>query len=494
MGYAKKQLPLVVIVGRTNVGKSTLFNCLVEKNKALTSNIPCTTRDSNIGEVDWQGFNFTLVDTGGIIDLKHLLKEKNPTANNDIDIKVQKQARDYLKRADLILFLVDVKEGLLPPDKQLALFIKKMLPQSNHIFLVANKVDGPKQRKEIAEFNKLPLGEPIPISAATGSGTGDLLDIITKKIKKTKTLVNPLSLSNKGAAVRFAGATARREEEIRVCILGKPNVGKSSLLNALLGAAYPEQGQKEKAIVSSIPHTTREPQDVQFAYQDHLITLIDTAGISKRGQRTAKQIKFRNTLEKFSITKSLKALERANIALLVLDMNKEITHQDAKLVEEIIKQKVSLIIIANKWDLIKERNTKLYTNNIYLALPFARWAPVQFTSAKTREKTNKIFDLIIRVMEQRKTEININALNKFLNKIVKIHRPAKAKGTKHPHIYELKQVHANPPKFSLRIGAKDSLHFSYLRFIENRLREKFGFGGTPITIGLEKNKKNSWKT
>jgi len=463
MDKAKKQLPFVVIFGRTNVGKSSLFNCLTEKRKALISSIEGTTRDANIGEVSWRGKNFELVDTGGIMDLKFLTEKKNKTT--DIEAKVQIKARGYIERADLILFLVDTKSGLLPQDKQMALYLKKILPTTDNIILVANKADSPRLRKEIAEFNKLSLGEPLAISAINGSGTGDLLDEIVKKIKKFK-IPSPSIIKND------------KEGIINVSIIGKPNVGKSSLVNAIL--------KKDKLIVSPTPHTTREPQDTLIEYKNTFINLIDTAGISKRGQKGARRLKARNTLEKFSITKSLKTLINSDIALLMLDINKEITHQDAKLVEEIVKTKTSLIVVANKWDTIKDRSTKLYTEKIYTYLPFIKWAPIQFTSALTGEKVKKVFDIVLEVAKQRKTEIQANPLNKFLSRIVKKHAPAKGKGTKHPYIYELKQEEINPPIFSIRIGVKDNIHFSYLKFIENRLREKFGFLGTPITIYVEK--------
>lgn len=467
------KLPLVIIFGRTNVGKSTLFNCLTEQKKALVSNIEGTTRDSNIGEVTWRNSKFKLIDTGGIIDLKYLFGKKMKT--DDIEIKVQQQARDYLKQASLILFVVDSRDGLLPQDKQMALLLKKTLLSTDNIILVVNKVDSFKQRRETAEFNKLALGEPSLISAVTGSGTGDLLDAIVKKTKSTSSMPRTKTSTKKTLPEQES------KETINVCIVGKPNVGKSSLINALLG--------EDRIIVSPTPHTTREPQDIQIDYKDKIINLIDTAGISKRGQKTAKQKRIKNSLEKYSITESLKALNKSDIALLVIDINKDLTHQESKLVEEIIKRNLSFIITANKWDSVKDRDTKFYEEKIYLNLPFARWAPVQFISALTGEKVHKIMDLILGIDNDRRISIPDNALSKFLNKIVKIHRPAKAKGTKHPHIYELKQIHVYPPKFSIRIGSKETIHFSYIRFIENRLREKFGFKGTPVNVIVEKNKR-----
>ena len=470
MNKTNKQLPLVVIFGRTNVGKSTLFNCLIEKQQALVSKIEGTTRDSNIGQVSWRGKTFQLIDTGGIIDLKYLTGKK--LKMEDIEAKVQMQVREYLQRADLILFLVDNKTGLLPQDKQMALLLKKILPhpipllskervpdRAGEVLLVANKVDSIKQHPKTAEFYKLSLGKPISVSAANGSGTGDLLDIIVKKISP-----HPVPLLGKERVPDRAG-------EVSICIIGKPNVGKSSLLNAILGY--------QRVIVSPTPHTTREPQDTDVTYKSQSIKLIDTAGISKKGAKT-------KGLEKFGIQKSLAALKKSDIALLIIDISQDITHQDAKLVEEIIDRKKSLILIANKWDLIKERNTKQYTNYIYGKLPFAQFAPIQFTSALTGEKTGKVLDLAIEMYEQRQKQLSNSQLSHFLNRIVKIHKPAKGKGTKHPRIYELTQIKTNPPKFEIRIGVKDNLHFSYIRFIENRLREKYGFLGTPITIKITK--------
>lgn len=464
MNNTTKQFPLVIIFGRTNVGKSTLFNCLTEKRQALVADKEGVTRDSNIGQVSWAGKTFDLIDTGGIIDLKYLTGKKNKT--EDVESKVQKQALEYLNKGDLILFVVDNKTGLLPQDRQMALFLKKNLTkkQQEKIILTANKVDSPKQRAKVAEFHKLSIGEPTPVSASSGSGTGDLLDIIVKQLPAQSPLA---SLTPPLANEMVPNKTS----EVKVCIIGKPNVGKSSMVNSILGF--------ERVIVSATPHTTREPQDTKIEYNNQIINLIDTAGISRKGTKT-------KGLEKYGIEKSLSALNKSDIALLVLDINKNITHQDAKLVEEIFDRKKSLIIVANKWDLIEDRDTKRYTQYIYAQFPFAHFAPIQFTSALTGEKTKKVLDLILEIKEQRGKKLGDSQLNKFLVKIVKRHKPAKAKGTKHPHIYELKQVRVDPPKFELRIGPKDTLHFSYVRFIENRLREQYGFLGTPLTTRITK--------
>jgi len=454
-------LPLVLIFGRTNVGKSTLFNCLTEKRQALVSDIAGTTRDSNLGKVSWRGREFELVDSGGIMDLKHLINKTAP--KNEVDDKVQQQAKKYLKAADLVVFLTDGKTGLLPQDQQMALLIKKNT-SAEKIILAVNKIDSPKDHLNFSEFYKLSFGQPQPLSAANGSGTGDLLDIIIEKLK------------THGPQL----ATPEEEElrdmsyELRVCIIGQPNVGKSSLLNSLLGY--------ERVIVSPLPHTTREPQHTDIVYFNQAIKLIDTAGISKQGRITL-------GLEKFGIAKSLSALAKSDLALLVMDISQPLTHQDAKLVEEIVDRKKSLIFVANKWDKIAERDTKKYTNYIYGKLPFAQFAPIQFVSALTGEKVKKILDLVLKIGQERKLQLNDSQLKHFLARVVKVHRPAKGKGVRHPRLRDFRQIGANPPVFELKIGNKEDLHFSYVRFLENRLRENYGFLGTPLTLKITKNKK-----
>lgn len=488
MQKINKKYPLVVIFGRTNVGKSTLFNCLIEKKKALVADIDGTTRDSNIGEVSWGSSNFTLVDTGGIIDIENLslslkkLKKSKPGKKSineeqkEIEKEVQLQARDYLTQADLILFLVDARVGILPHDKEMALLLKKNIEDQNKIILIANKADSPKLRKDTAEFNKLSLGEPIAISAATGSGTGDLLDIIKEKTKKIR--------KKFGSELKEEKETKEitNEEKISVCIIGKPNVGKSSLLNSILG--------EKRVIVSPIPHTTREPQDTIVQFNNYKIKLIDTAGISKQGKKGLQnKNKKIDGLEKYGISKSLSTLRKSDIALFVVDTDEGLTQQDSKIIEEIVYNQNSLIIVANKWDKIKDRDTKKYTNIIYSKLPFVTWAPIQFISALSGEKVNKILDLIVEIHKQRKIKLSESQLDKLLKSSIKKHRPVKGRGTKHPYIHKLKQVKIDPPKFELKIGSKDSLLPSYARFIENRLRERFGFTGTPIGIRINKNRR-----
>lgn len=455
----KKELPLVVICGRTNVGKSTLFNCFTERRQALISDIAGTTRDSNLGLVEWDNSAFEVVDTAGIIDWRYLLNKK--MTEDDIDSQTQRQAQHYLNEATLILFVVDNKTGLLPEDKEIAAALKKNPVYRNKVLLVANKVDNFRTAFEAAQFNKLSLGEPITVSAASSMGTGDLLDIIISKIDKKK--------KNKKPVIDPS------EKAVTVCLIGKPNVGKSSLLNSILGY--------ERVIVSPVAHTTREPQNTDLTYKDRRITLVDTAGISKQGKKS-------KGLEKPGILKSLKSLDKADIAILVMDISEPITHQDAKIIQEIVDRQKSLIFIANKWDLVEERNTKKWTEIVYDKLPFATWAPLQFLSAKTGEKVNKILDIILKIAAERELQLSNSQCTKFLNQVVKIHKPAKGKGLKAPRIYEFSQTKSNPPSFAVRIGPNDDLHFSYLRFMENRLRERYGFTGTPLHMSVSKERKS----
>ena len=471
---SKNSRPLIVICGRTNVGKSTIFNVLTEKKQALASDIPGTTRDSNSGLVSWRGQEFDLTDTAGLLDRRALQEKK--IKDNDVDSQTQKQARSYLERADLILFITDAKDGLLPEDRLLAGELKKSPSYRAKTILVANKVDSPRLAGETAQFYQLGLGEPAIISAATGMGTGDLLDLIVNKIKK------PIHDSNESEEKDDQQKDSQEkindhgaDNILKLCIIGQPNVGKSSLLNSILGY--------ERVIVSPIPHTTREPQNTELDYQGEKIVIIDTAGISRRRQKAGK-------IEQAGIAKSLKSLHQADLALLTLDISTPLTHQDAKLVEEVVERGKSLIIIANKWDLVAERNTKKLSAIIYDKLPFASWAPIQFVSAKTGEKVGKIMDLALSVAHDRQIKLSDSQCEKFMKAVIRTHKPAKGKGLKAPRLYEFKQVKTGPPIFNLRIGPNDDLHFSYVRFMTNRLRERHGFIGTPIKINVVKNKKS----
>ncbi len=456
----EKKLTTIVIVGRINVGKSMLFNRLTETGRALVSDIEGTTRDYNVGLVSWRNKNFELIDTGGINinTLKHSIQSLLPgkkslesLPEDVIEKEIVKQTKLAMQKADMILMVTDGQTGLMPEDKELALVLKKI---KKPIFLISNKVDSQKYATNLNEFYKLGLGKPWPVSAANGSGTGDMLDELIKKVK-----------GQKGRP-----KTQAENRALKVAIIGKPNVGKSSLLNAILG--------EERVIVSPIPHTTREPQDTEIIYNDQKIEIIDTAGLRKKA-------KIERGLEKLSTRRSLNLIKAADIIIFVTEADKPLTVQDLHLAGMIKDAGAGIIVVANKWDLIGEKNEK--TDSKFLKyyqrhFPFLSFAPLIFISAQTGKNVHKILDLVMAVNNQRKKIIDQPELDAILKGLVKKQHPAQAKGQNPPRLISLEQIKSNPPQFNLSIGRNDSVHFSYLRFIENQLRERFDFIGTPINL------------
>lgn len=456
----EKKLTTIVIVGRINVGKSMLFNRLTETGRALVSDIEGTTRDYNVGLVSWRNKNFELIDTGGINinTLKHSIQSLLPgkkslesLPEDVIEKEIVKQTKLAMQKADMILMVTDGQTGLMPEDKELALVLKKI---KKPIFLISNKVDSQKYATNLNEFYKLGLGKPWPVSAANGSGTGDMLDELIKKVK-----------GQKGRP-----KTQAENRALKVAIIGKPNVGKSSLLNAILG--------EERVIVSPIPHTTREPQDTEIIYNDQKIEIIDTAGLRKKA-------KIERGLEKLSTRRSLNLIKAADIIIFVTEADKPLTVQDLHLAGMIKDAGAGILVVANKWDLIGEKNEK--TDSKFLKyyqrhFPFLSFAPLIFISAQTGKNVHKILDLVMAVNNQRKKIIDQPELDAILKGLVKKQHPAQAKGQNPPRLISLEQIKSNPPQFNLSIGRNDSVHFSYLRFIENQLRERFDFIGTPINL------------
>lgn len=442
------KIPTVALVGKVNVGKSSLFNKLHGERKALESPIAGTTRDYNQAIIYWRDKIFNLIDTGGF------LPDKPET---ETDRETVKLAKEQAKQSQLAVLVVDHKEGLTPFDKELFEFLKK----SGLPFIIAvNKVDKPKDwQNSILEFAELGHDKIIPVSAATGKGTGDLLDLIASLLPTTNKQNLKPEESNK-----------LKNPEIKLAIVGQPNVGKSSLLNAIVG--------QKRALTSPIPHTTRDAHDEIITYKNQIIQIIDTAGIRRRKKKS-------DLIEKFSIDLSLKNLRHSNIALLVLDISQRITYQDKHLAEKLIETGNSVIIIANKWDLIPDKETNTineYREYIHAQLPYLTWAPIIFTSAINGQRIFTILDKALEIWQERFRRIDDNALDKFIKRIIKIHKPSRDKGVAHPYIYRLRQAGVNPPNFELTIKYQKSLHSSYLRFIQNQLRDKFGFTGTPIKI------------
>ncbi len=445
----------IAIVGRANVGKSTLFNRLLERPKAIVSPVAGTTRDRNYGQARWRGCDFEIVDTGGLEDAK----------TSAFDIK--KQVDIAIKKADLVLFLVDLKDGLMPQDRAIAKFLKKL---KKPVILAGNKADSPKifAEAENKEWLKLALGKPLAVSAANGAGTGDLLDKIFEFLKIAETDV---------------GESFSAVPPIKVAIVGKPNAGKSSLLNALLG--------EERVLVSEIPFTTREPQDMILIYRDQPFLLIDTVGMRKKA-------KIEPGLEKVGVRRSIAAMERADVILFVTEANKQMTSQDKHLSELILEKNSGLIIIANKWDLVEKQGAQtmnLFVNYYRRFFPYLDWAPVIFISAKTGEKVHKVLDLVLEIKNKREKFIKQEELKKFLRETLAkhwavIHRRKKSGFGARPKLINLVQEGVNPPKFHLVTTSKVELPEGFIKFIEKKFRERFDFTGTPIKLGTRHIKKN----
>jgi len=435
-------MPMVAIIGRANVGKSTLFNKIIEETKAIISAKSGTTRDVLYGEPLWRGKSFSIVDTAGM----------DMPGKGELERNVLRQVERAQKEADIILLLLDVRTGVMQEDREL---MKKLLKEKKPFLVVVNKIDNKRSLAELEnkEWVNLPVKDFLPVSAKNGSGVGDLLDAIFEKFKKAKIKLKP----------------KEEEETIDIIILGKPNVGKSSLLNKLL--------DKEVAVVSNIAHTTREPQDITLKYQDKLIKLIDTAGIRKKAR-------VERGFEKIGVRKSINTLKQSDIALLIVDISQALGSQDKHLASLIYESHKGLIIIANKLDLINHDKEwhKKFTRYIQMSFPFLDWAPVLFTSALSGEKVKKIYDTILKVEEARKKTIDTKTLEYFVKGIAMVHRPLKAKGVNHPRILGIKQTGTEPPRFEIAIKEKTSIHGSYLKFLSKKIREEYGLEGTPIIM------------
>ena len=458
-----KPMTSVVLVGRTNVAKSALFNRLTETTKALVSKTAGTTRDYNRAAVSWNSKTFELIDTGGVdIETLHhsieaLIKRRPVTGGDEIERAIIRQTKHALEHSGLVLMVIDTQAGLLPADRQLALILKKL---GRPVLLVSNKADNMALRHQTSEGFTLGLGTPFGVSAINGSGSGDLLDEIAQRIK----------------APRGRKPAAPGADSIAVAVIGKPNVGKSSLVNQILG--------EERVIVSASPHTTREPQDTDLTYHDQPITLIDTAGL--RRQKNAA-----DTVEKMAVRKTLATIRQANVVLLVTDISQPLTVQDSRLARLVQDAKVGVIIVANKWDLLTEKTPTIDTTMIRLYqrfFPSFDFAPLAFVSAKTAKNVGKLLDLVVTVDANRRREVPAEKLEAVLKALVKKHRPAQAKGPRRPRLYQLQQTKTGPPVFTVTVGSEQSIHRSYLRFIKHQLRQAADFTGVPLTIDVKAEK------
>ena len=434
--------PIVAIVGRPNVGKSTLFNRLIEERLAIVSETPGTTRDRLYGDVEFAGRTFIVVDTGGLALNDRTDLPGTPAA---MLAGVRAQAQMAIEEADAVVFVVDVEQGVTPNDSAIA----DILRQSRKpVYLVVNKCDNATRAQNAVEFFALGLGEPMPISGLHGFGVGDLLDKIVMNLP-------PVTLEEPSAIPQIA-------------IVGRPNVGKSSLLNAILG--------EERAMVSEIPGTTRDALDTELTWEGQKIILIDTAGLRKRGHIDL-------GIEKYSALRALKAIQRADVALLVVDAHDGILAQDQHVASYILEEGKGVVIVVNKWDLIeKDQNTMdEFTQRIRAQLDFIAYAPIVFVSAKTRQRVRHVIEKALHVRESFRLRVPTHELNAMLREATSKHAPT-AKGKRVLKFFYATQAEAMPPTFVFFVNDKRLVHFTYERYLENQLRERWGFEGAPLKL------------
>lgn len=447
--------PVVALVGRPNVGKSTLFNRLAGERLAIVDDTPGTTRDRILAEAEWSGVYFDVMDTGGI-DPTHGGDTPLSTGSADFIVDIRTQAQVAIEQADAVLFLTDGGSGPTSPDREVAQILRRSQKKLEDgslwppVYLIVNKCENPERRAAAAEFYELGLGEPMPISAIHGANVGDMLDMIIKAFPETE---------------------AEADDSVKIAIVGKPNAGKSSLLNKLVG--------QERSIVSHIAGTTRDAVDTQFDYDGIPLTLIDTAGIRRRG-------KIDPGVERFSVVRAHKAIERADVALLVIDAETGITSQDLHIAGFILDAWKSTVVLVNKWDAIEKDTYTMnyYTEKILKELNFMPYVPLLFISAKTGQRVDQVLPIALEVQEARVRHIPTSQLNRILRDALDAH-PAPSQAGKQLKIYYATQVRSNPPTFLVYVNDPKLMHFSYRRFLENRIRETFEFPGTPIRIVLK---------
>ncbi len=437
--------PIVAVVGRPNVGKSTLFNVLAGEQISIVQDTPGVTRDRIYADIDWLDYNFTLIDTGGI----------EPESEDIILRSMREQAEIAIETADVIMFLVDVRQGLLDDDFKVADMLRR---SKKPVVLVVNKVDSfDKFMNDVYEFYNLGLGDPRPVSAASRLGLGDMLDEV----------------------VSYFDESAKEDiedERPRIAVIGKPNVGKSSIINKLLG--------EERCIVSNIAGTTRDAIDTEVVRNGKEYIFIDTAGLRRKSR-------IKEDIERYSIIRTVAAVERCDVAILVIDANEGVTEQDAKIAGIAHERGKGMIIAVNKWDLIEKDNKTIYkhTNVIRNTLAYMQYAEMIFISAETGQRLPKLFDVIDMVIENHSLRVATGVLNEIMSEAVAMQQPPSDKGRR-LRLYYITQVSVKPPTFVIFVNDKELTHFSYTRYIENQIRETFGFKGTPLKFIYRERKEN----
>ena len=442
--------PMVAVVGRPNVGKSTFFNYIVGKRISIVEDTPGVTRDRVYAEANWRGKDFTVIDTGGI----------EFDSSNDILSQMKQQVDIAINMADVIVFMTDAKQGIMASDNEIALILKK---SKKPVVLVCNKADNfGSDAPEIYEFYNLGLGEPHRVSAANAIGIGDVLDTIYELLPSKEKDLDEDSI-------------------VKVAIIGKPNVGKSSLVNKILG--------ENRVIVSDVAGTTRDAIDSEFENEHGKYVFIDTAGVRRHS-------KIEEKIEKYSVLRTLLAIERADVCLLMIDANEGVTEQDTKIAGEAHEAGKGSIIVDNKWDIYEKQSGTLekYTKEIYNKVPYLSYAPVLFISAKTGQRVDKLFDLINNVASQNAKRVSTSVLNQVLNEAIAVVQPPTDKGRR-LRIYYMTQASTKPPTFVVFVNDKKLFHFSYERYLVNQIRKEFDLTGTTVRmIVREKINKNESKT
>ncbi len=445
--------PVVALVGRPNVGKSTLFNRLIGRRTAIVEDLPGTTRDRIYGDCDWNGVGFTVIDTGGLEAPTEMgarpLRHGGEALAEDSALfvdEVQNQARVAMQEADAIVLVVDGKEGLTSADTDIAAVLRLA---EKPVFVAVNKTESPQRRLDAVEFWNLGLGEPWPISAYHGDGTGDLLDELV-------------------TALPAYPVDEDSPDTVAIAIVGRPNVGKSSLLNALIGA--------ERSIVSDVPGTTRDPIDLEIVYEGQPLTLIDTAGIRRRGS-------IERGIEQYSVLRSMRAIDRADVALLLIDAQDGVTEQDAHVAGYVLEKMKGVVVVVNKWDAIEKDTHTLheFTQRVRDELKFLSYVPVLFISAKTGQRVQQVLPTTLEVAAERSYRLGTSELNQVIHAAYEKIAPPSKNG-KPLRIYYATQAEAQPPTFILFVNDPDLVHFSYERYLENRIREHHPFTGTPLRL------------